>query len=398
MEGYQISIDDLQHASYVATQPGRSAFIDESGSFGFDFSKEGVSPYYVVAAVVVNDTNISAIEIKINEIRNALFGGKEMKSSAIGSQHRRRAKVLTELLQLDFQVVVLIADKKKFYENSPLTEYKSVFKKFLNQKLYTAMYIAYPKLKIIEDEYGSDEFQQGYRRYVQEHRPVANIFNDYDFDYSDSKNSNIVQIADIIAGSVMQHLMDSNAPDVLRIFKSRIVDVVIFPEDHTVYSPIANPTAYDNAIYQLAYKCAIDYIERQRNSDDEEVRLRILFLRLLIFNVHIYGSARYVHSGEIVQELSKLSERKVTKDYLYRRIIAPLRDDNVIIASSAHGYKIPTQVSDIATYVNQTVSVVGPMLSRIGKCRTQIKKATDSQLDILSDSTLAGYRRFFGDY
>ena len=38
------------------------------------------------------------------------------------------------------------------------------------------------------------------------------------------------------------------------------------------------------------------------------------------------------------------------------------------------------------------------MLSRIGKCLAQIQKATDSQLDILKESSLAGYRRFFGDY
>lgn len=395
---YQMTIDDLQYAELIAKQPGRSAFIDESGGFGFDFTKVGTSEYYIVCSVVVKDTNIPAIEQKIAEIQNSMFGGKEMKSSAIGSNHRRRAKVLTELLLLDFQLIIMIADKKKFYTDSPLTEYKSVFKKFLNQRLYDAMYLAYPKLKIIEDEYGTDEFQQGYRRYVQEHRPANNMFNEYDFDYSDSKNSNIVQIADIVAGSVMQHLLDAGAPDVLRIFQGRITDIVKFPDDHEIYKPSSTPTEHDHAIYQLACKCATDYINEYKDFEDEESRLRSLFLRLLLYNVRMYSSSRYVHSGEIVQELSRLTEKRVTKDYLYRRIIAPLRDDGVLIASSSHGYKIPTRVADIATYVNQTASVVGPMLSRIEKCRSQIQKATNSQLDILDDPALAGYRRFFGDY
>ena len=227
---------------------------------------------------------------------------------------------------------------------------------------------------------------------------TSNIFDDYDFDYADSKNSNIVQIADIMAGSVMQHLLDSGAPDVLRIFQGRIADVVKFPDDYEIYKPSTKPTEHDNAIYQLACKCATDYINENRNSEDEEIRLRSLFLRLLLYNVRMYSSSRYVHSGEIVQELSRLTEKRVTKDFLYRRIIAPLRDDGVLIASSAHGYKIPTRAADIATYVNQTASVVGPMLSRIEKCRSQIQKATDSQLDILDDPALTGYRRFFGDY
>ena len=35
MDEYQMTIDDMQFAEMVAAQPGRSAFIDESGSFGF---------------------------------------------------------------------------------------------------------------------------------------------------------------------------------------------------------------------------------------------------------------------------------------------------------------------------------------------------------------------------
>lgn len=396
---YQFSFDDMQLAEALAKQPGRTAFLDECGSHGFDFEKEGVSSHYIVCAVVVDNKNIPDLEQKVSVIRNNQFGSKEMKSSAIGSNHKRRAKVLTELLQLDFQAILLIADKRAFYENSPLRDYKKTFVKFLHQKLYDAMYCAYPKLKIVEDEFASSEFQQGYRKYVCEHRPAENLFNEYDFDYVDSKQSNLVQIADIMASSVMQHIKDPAAPDALRIFKSRIVDVVNFPEVFTPYTVLSGENSeFDDSIYQLAYKCATDYIERNKDEDSDEIRLRILFLRMLIYNVQICNSTQFVYSGELVQHLSQLSERKVTKDFLYRRIIAPLRDEGVIIASSVHGYKIPTSVEDIRTYINQTVTVVGPMLSRIGKCRDLIKKQTDSKLDILGDTSLLGYQRYFGDY
>lgn len=398
MEGYQLTFDDIQHAELVAAQPGRTAYIDECGGFGFDFTKPNVSTHYVVCAVVVDNTKVSQLEQKVSEMRKTYFGNSEMKSSSIGGNHSRRAKILTELLLLDYQLIILVADKKEFYENSPLTEYKQTFKKFLNQKLYDSMYCAYPKLKIVEDEYGTKEFQQGYRTYVESHRPAPNLFNEYDFDYTDSKNSNIVQIADIIAGSIMQHLTDSAAPDALRIFHSKITDIVNFPNSFTIYEPSSDCTEYDQAIYQLACKCATDYVNEHREADDEEIRLRVLFLRLLLFNVQMYSSSRFVYSGEIVQELSKLSERRVTKDFLYRRIIAPLRDDGVLIASSSHGYKIPTKAEDIATYINQTTTVVSPMLSRVGKCRTLVMKATDGKLDILDDPALNGYKRFFGDY
>lgn len=397
MDDYQLTIDDIAYVKNVTTAPGRSAFIDECGGFGFEFEKSGTLPYYVVCAVIVHDEDITAIEQKVAEMQQTLFGGKEMKSSAIGTKHRRRMQVLIELLTLNMNLVILIADKKKFYKDSPLTEYKTVFKKHLNQRLYKAMVCAFPKLSIVEDEYGTDEFQQQYRKYIESHRPANNFFNDYSFDYTDSRNSSIVQIADIIAGSVMAHLLDPTAPNVLRIFSGSISGIVKFPISDEFFLPSNSPNEYDSAVYQLACKCATDYVDQYTEGSDEEVRLRTLFLKYLLYNVRILNSSRYIHSSEIVQELSSMSEKRISKDFLYRRIIAPLRDEGIIIASCKNGYKIPTCVSDISAYINQTTTVVGPMLHRIDCCRSQIRKITDNKLDILNDPSLMAYKRYFGD-
>ena len=399
MDSYQISFDDLSYLENISKLPGRSAFIDECGSFGFDFCKEGVSTHYVVCAVIVNNKDIGGIEQKIEEIQRNKFGGSEMKSSSISNNHHRRINILTELLMLDFSLIILIADKQAFHENSPLTKYKGTFVKYLHRLLYDSMYCAYPKLKIVEDEYGTSEFQKGYRQYIRTNRPALNLFDDYDFDYVDSKNSNIVQIADIIAGSVMQHIIDTNAPDALKLFQSRIRDVIRFPKVFTPKSEkMGDDSYYDAQIYNLAHKRALNYIEQNRNDLSEEVRLRSLFLRLLLFSAENFGESQYIYAGKIVQELSDLSETKVTRDFLYRRIVAKLRDEDVLIASSSHGYKIPTCTEDIRTYIAQTDTVVSPMLARIGKCRSLIFKETDGKLDILNAAEFQGYKRYFGDY
>lgn len=399
MDSYQISFDDLSYLENISKLPGRSAFIDECGSFGFDFCKEGVSTHYVVCAVIVNNKDIGGIEQKIEEIQRNKFGGSEMKSSSISDNHHRRINILTELLMLDFSLIILIADKQAFHENSPLTNYKGTFVKYLHRLLYDSMYCAYPKLKIVEDEYGTSEFQKGYRQYIRNNRPALNLFDDYDFDYVDSKNSNIVQIADIIAGSVMQHIIDTNAPDALKLFQSRIRDVIRFPKVFTPKSEkMGDDSYYDAQIYNLAHKRALNYIEQNRNDLSEEVRLRSLFLRLLLFSAENFGESQYIYAGKIVQELSDLSETKVTRDFLYRRIVAKLRDEDVLIASSSHGYKIPTCTEDIRTYIAQTDTVVSPMLARIGKCRSLIFKETDGKLDILNAAEFQGYKRYFGDY
>ena len=399
METYQLSFDDIERADSLALQPGRTAYIDECGNFGFDFQSEGTSTHYIVCAVVVNNERIVEIEHKVDELRKNNFGQGEMKSSSIGIKHSRRAKILTELLLLDFSLILLIADKKAFYKDSPLTDYKGTFVKYLHYKLYESMYVTYPKLKIVEDEYGSSEFQQEYRKYICEHRPAPNLFNEYDFDYIDSRKSNIVQIADIITGSVMQHIIDSKAPDVLKIFQGKIRDIINFPKPFVPYTAGTNiDNSFDRQIYALADQCATNYIENNKNSEEEDARLRVLFLRQLLFTARNISNTKFIYSAEITRWLSDLSGKHITRDYLYRKIIPQLRDAGILIASSAHGYKIPTCVKDIYTYINQTSGIVNPMLNRIEKCRKLIYKQTDGTLDILNDPTLMKYKRYFGDY
>jgi hypothetical protein len=122
------------------------------------------------------------------------------------------------------------------------------------------------------------------------------------------------------------------------------------------------------------------------------------FLSICCGSFAILVSDKYISSGEIIRVLSDLSNSRVRRDYLYRKIVAPLRDAGVIIASCSHGYKIPTCIEDIYLYINQTTGVVGPMLSRVEKCRQLILAQTDGSLDVLNDPALKKYKRYFGDY
>jgi hypothetical protein len=206
-------------------------------------------------------------------------------------------------------------------------------------------------------------------------------------------------LPDSYSGALKLRTSLDTAPDALKLFQSRIRDVIRFPKVFTPKSEkMGDDSYYDAQIYNLAHKRALNYIEQNRNDLSEEVRLRSLFLRLLLFSAENFGESQYIYAGKIVQELSDLSETKVTRDFLYRRIVAKLRDEDVLIASSSHGYKIPTCTEDIRTYIAQTDTVVSPMLARIGKCRSLISKETDGKLDILNAAEFQGYKRYFGDY
>lgn len=133
---YQISFDDIKHQKLLESEPGRTAFIDECGSFGFDFSTAGASKYYILCAVIVENKKIPTLHKAVEDVKKANgFNGTEMKSSKIGSDNKRRTRIISQLLPIDFRLVLLVADKQQFAKDSPLTEYKQSFIKFLHQRL-----------------------------------------------------------------------------------------------------------------------------------------------------------------------------------------------------------------------------------------------------------------------
>jgi len=83
--------------------------------------------------------------------------------------------------------------------------------------------------------------------------------------------------------------------------------------------------------------------------------------------------------------------------YFQTRVIAPLRDAGVIIASSTKGYKIPSCEQDLYDFVNHSNTIIQPLLSRIGKCRDRIRLATDGSIDILDREEYANLKQLLVD-
>lgn len=393
----QISLDDIIREDELRSVPGCTAFIDECGNFGFDFDNDGTSKFYFLCAVIVKNAELSQMEESMQRVKNDNgFGNTEMKSSAIGSNYRRRSKIISELLPIPFRVILFVADKQAFKQNSPLSTYRQTFIKYLHQRLYRLLYSTYPKLRIIEDQIGTSEFQESFKRYVQEHRPPS-LLGEYEFDYSDSKNSLLVQLADFIGGTINKVYTDESAPNYLESLKGKIICTERFPNESGPYFGQAKDEdrQYDKDVYDLAVFRARTYIQENELSEELEKKLQVALLKYLLFYAQNVDARRYVSSHQLLTILEEYAGHRVRANYLYRRIIAPLRDDGVILASSSHGYKLPISVKDIVTYFNQTHMIVSPMLHRMELCRNLIKQQTHNGLDILDDPAFTKYKRFF---
>ncbi len=395
-DNYQYSIEDIAFMKHVADQSGRVAYIDECGSYGFDFSKKGTSKYYILTAVVVENDKIEKLHGEFEEIKRTNgFAGTEVKSSHLSDN--KRSRMMSQLLPVEFRIVVFIADKQKFHENTPLTDYKPVFIKNMNSRMHAMLYQAYPKLKILMDDTGWPEFKESFKKYVSDHRGQINLFDEYDFDFVDSKDETMIQLADLISGSIMKSLIDPSSPNYLEMLKGKITAEQRFPEEYEPYWGSAKPEdcKFDSAIYSLAVKRARDFISSNEKDEHDEKRAQVAALRYLLFYVSSVSSTQYVYSDELIRNIEQIVGRRIKKDFLFRRVIAPMRDSGVILASCVHGYKIPISVEDIMTYLNQTISTVGPMLHRMGVCRKLIKQGTDNALDVFNDEAFIKYKNYF---
>jgi hypothetical protein len=351
-----------------------------------------------LCAIIVNNSDIAELHQKFEDIRKSNgFSSSEMKSSKVGNDYKRRSRIISMLMPIPFRIALLIADKQEFSKDSPLTEYKPTFIKYLHQRLYDQLYHVYPKLRIIEDEIGTSEFQESFKKYVAERRPGYNLLNDYDFDYTDSKDEILVQLADIIGGSIYKSLDDPTSPNYLEMLRGKIISFNEFPSKKEPYwgNTSSLDCQFDSEIYTLAVKCARDFIDQNQKDDSIEKRAQVAFLMHLLFCVNNISPTRYISSYEALDKIKDYTGERLAKNFLFRKVVAPLRDSGVILASSNKGYKIPISAEDITIYLNQTHSIVEPMLHRMDICRKLIMQSTAGRLDVLSDPAFTRYTKYF---
>ena len=361
-------------------------YIDEFGAFGFDFDKPDVSTHFILSAVIIDEQNLESIERAVNIIKQKYFQGPEMKSSKIGKDHIKRNNLLRELLSVNFKVLLFVADKRLIWENSGL-RYKKSFYKFLNDKIHQELKLSFSDVTIFADEIGSNDYMESFVKYFDDKKEPSDLFADSKFNFKRSTDSILIQLADIIAGSIAysydeSKIQKAEGNDYISILNDKITNIIYFPDSYKTFSILDSSVAakYDKEIADVCYRRAALFIEENIGSSDDYKRMQVLTLKYLLFRFMNNNLRKYIGTAELRTQL--LNYGYDIKEQPFRtKIIAALRDDNVIISSSNLGYKIPTSEKELLDFVNHNQAIVLPMLSRLKKCRDVINLATD--IDIL---------------
>lgn len=366
----------------------QTAFIDASGNENLDkIGKRGVSTHYIITAVIVNDNDLDEINKEVDNIRKKYFQTGEFKSSNLSNKsHKKRLSILRDLSQLKFKTISLIVDKKSL-RGRGFSEKKSFFK-FLHSRLHKVLNRTNPKLSIAEDLYGDSKFMNGFKDYAfNKFTGQLQLFNKSTFEFKKSNSTLLIQVADFIAGSLMKYygksIKYSESSEYLEIISNSSLGIIHYPEHHEEYikSLIENGFDIDLDISEASRRIASSYVKRNFDSEDRYILNKVKCLQYLISRFDL-DPCEYIRADEI---LDFISDNELDPEKFRRSIIAKLRDDEVLIASSDNGYKLPATVNDCILYFNKCNRLILPVISRARMYSDEIKRITNGRVDLLNN-------------
>lgn len=374
------------------------AYLDECGAYGFNFSTKSNSTLFIVTAVMVKESDVTAVKSALSDIRKVEFGGHEIKSSHIKGKHSRRVRILNKVLSLPFNILAIVVDKKSLFIDSGIYKSKKTFYKFINQLVYKELRAAYPILTIVTDRVGGNEFTEEFTKYVKANRISLNLFDLEEFEIVDSQSENVVQLSDLIAGT-LSYIFEDNKKisvpgniDYKKMLDKKLLITKFFPKsyDESLFEHLDGEGCHNKDIALIAYRKAVEFILANESSEDEDIRKQVFTLNYLLFRFKYNNLRRYISTKELMSALNKSGYTSSSEQAFRNKIIGQLRDNGIIISSSTKGYKIPSTEQEICDYYQHVGSVVLPMIHRLQICNDLLKISSTERVDYLEKDEFKG--------
>ncbi|MBT2737594.1 DUF3800 domain-containing protein [Bacillus sp. ISL-7] len=366
------------------------AFIDESGDYSFDFENKDVSTHFIIVSILAKESNKELLEQEVEKVRQKYFQTDEMHTDKMDNPHLR-IQLLNELKDLPFNIYAYVVDKRKIREDSGIT-FEKTFIKFMNRLIYDDLNRTFDQLDLVLVEQGTKEFMSEFKTYIKE-KSVPDLFNYSIFGFNHSKSELLLQLANFIAGTIAkgydQTQYSENYPLFHKIIKKKIIAINLWPQNYKNYLhdyiSRNQDSQFDEVIFKQSVNLTLQYLEKNKKSEDADEKIRIDLLKFLLFNLR-ENPNEYVYTQEILDNLNAIRVNKINHHYFRSNIVSKLRDSGLLIASSNKGYKLPVCLTDLYDFVNLSSLTIHPMIQRISKCRNQVLLATNNEIDILENN------------
>lgn len=170
--------------------------IDESGCPGFKLTK-GSTPYFIIGMVIFRDLKqAEATNETITELKKLLKVNPEFKFSKTRSEIKN--KFFDSVCQHNFEVRALVVDKTKIYSHQLRSNTNAFYNYFLKSLMqHDGDILQNASIKI--DGSGDKEFKKALTTYL---RQSIGQFKIKKFKFVNSRNDNLIQLADMIVGAI----------------------------------------------------------------------------------------------------------------------------------------------------------------------------------------------------
>jgi len=199
-------------------------FIDDSGDPGFKVEK-GSSKVFVIAMVIFKD-NLEAerASLAIKDLRRKLKMSDLSEFKFNKSSKKFRQIFIESIKKFDFKIRAIAVDKKDIYSQRLKTHKENFYNYVIMQVLKNSKSIKNAKLKF--DKRGEIEIRNQLRVYLSREldNKKNNIFSDLKF--VDSRQNTLIQLADMVAGSIFSFYTGKDKSYLEELKKSKKVEDV----------------------------------------------------------------------------------------------------------------------------------------------------------------------------
>lgn len=203
-------------------------FVDDAGDAGFKLER-GSSKYFVIACVIFDD-NLDAEEtaLKIKRLRRNLGWRDDQEFKFNKSNRKIRSVFLQEITNCKFRVRAIVADKSQI-TSTVLKQDKNKFYNYMIKEVLSKSARSVSDASIRLDGHEDREYKKAANAYFRKHvNQKGNVVKDFRF--VDSRTNSLIQLADMVAGSLLRTTQDSKTDQFIykRIIDERIEDIWYF--------------------------------------------------------------------------------------------------------------------------------------------------------------------------
>lgn len=199
-------------------------FIDDSGDPGFKLDK-GSTSHFVIAMVIFDDElEAEKTAVAIKQLKRDIKLGEKTEFRFFRTKNNYKIKFLETINKFDFKVRGLVVNKSVIYSNQLRNNKNSFYAYFIKEALKHSGDIIDAKIRM--DGSGDRVFRRNFFTYLRRELNTQNKKIMRNCKMLDSKKDVLVQMADMVAGSInrAQNKEKKDHQDYIKIIKKHIVN------------------------------------------------------------------------------------------------------------------------------------------------------------------------------